>query len=316
MFGGSDPERAPVPASQRASWTYDIKLAPGRFAERLAEVPHLAADWARAAAVEGDAAAQVRWGQMLLAGHGVARDPAAALLWFRLAGRSGNADAANLLGRCHELGWGAAIDMRAAAHWYEIAARSGHAWAQFNLASLLLKSESGTGNLDRALSLLARSARAGNAKAMNMLGRAREGGWKTPPNLPLARRWYLRAARGGCFRGQFHTARFLLADGRIPEAVDWLGKSVAGAPADFCRDVGRLLQDHADQRVRTVAATAVERTAGGVGAADETAPAAAPALRPAMRSAPAVALRLRRVMSYALWRLRSGSRVACKASGA
>ncbi|HEX5958753.1 MAG TPA: tetratricopeptide repeat protein, partial [Hyphomicrobiaceae bacterium] len=200
---GSDPERALV----RTSWTYDVKLAPDRFAERMAKVPRLAADWARAAAVAGDAAAQVRWGQILLAGHGVARDPAAALLWFRLASRSGNADAGNLLGRCHELGWGTAVDTRAAARWYESAARSGHAWAQFNLACLLLQGESGIGNLDRALSLLIRSARAGNAKAMNMLGRAREEGWTTAPNLPAARRWYRRAARGGCFRGQFHTAR-------------------------------------------------------------------------------------------------------------
>ena len=68
-----------------------------------------------------------------------------------------------------------------------------------------------------ALTLLVRAARRGVPKAMNMLGRVREEGVAGPPKATLAARWYRMAAQRGCFRGQFHHARFLAEAGDIED---------------------------------------------------------------------------------------------------
>jgi TPR repeat protein len=223
---------------------------------RLAKDPAFAADQVRKAALSGDAAAQLSWGLMLLDGHGTPRDLPAAFNWIQLAARAGGRDAVNMLGRCHELGWGTDVNLDIAAHCYRAAAELKHHWAQFNLACLLLREDGVPGELTEALTLLARAARQGNVKAMNMLGRCCEEGWRGSPKPAAARRWYLRAARGGCFRGAFHTARHLVVDGEIDQAVQWLQQSVATAPADFCEEVGNVFARHADERLRAISALA------------------------------------------------------------
>ncbi len=225
-------------------------------AARLSGDPHFAAEHVRKLAISGDAGAQLSWALMLLDGHGTTRDLDAAFRWFQLAARSGHRDAMNMVGRCHELGWGTAINLGLAAHCYRAAAEVGHAWAQFNLACLILREDGVPGELTEALCLLARAAHRRNAKAMNMLGRACEEGWRGPPKPAAARRWYLRAARGGCFRGAFHTARHLIALGEIGPAVVWLRRSISSAPADFCDELGRLLANQADDRLRALSVRA------------------------------------------------------------
>lgn len=223
---------------------------------RLAKDPVFAADQVRKAALSGDAAAQLSWGLMLLDGHGTPRDLPAAFNWIQLAARSGGCDAMNMLGRCHELGWGTDVNLGIAAHCYRAAAELKHPWAQFNLACLILREDGVTGELTEALGLLARSARQGNIKAMNMLGRCCEEGWRGSQKSASARRWYLRAARGGCFRGAFHTARHLVADGEIDQAIQWLRRSIASAPADFCEELAKVFAGHADERLRAMSALA------------------------------------------------------------
>lgn len=230
-----------------------------RHDARLAKDPALLAERMRQAAVDGDVKAQLGFAHMLLEGYGTARDPEAALRWFQLASRAGSIDAINMIGRCHELGWGTAINTRMAAHCYRVAADMGHAWAQFNLASLMLCGDGVEGNRAEVLSLLVRSARRGNAKAMNLIGQACEEGWRGVPKIASARRWYARAARRGCFRGAFHTARHLSDDGNIEGAVFWLERSVAAAPGNFCAELGQYLADHPDARLRAVAEQALER---------------------------------------------------------
>jgi len=221
--------------------------------------PAAMADRIRMQAVGGERVAQLAWGHLLLAGAGIAQDRAAALRWFLIASRDGDTDAMNMAGRCYELGWGTPVMLGEAARWYEIAADGGHAWAQFNLASLLGQGRGVALDVSRALTLLVRSARQGNAKAMNMLGRYRESNGDVPARPQRAATWYRRAAERGCFRGQFHHGRFLTAAGRTGEAREWFARSLKQAPDDFRRDAIALLSQHADPAVRDLSTSVGDR---------------------------------------------------------
>lgn len=211
-------------------------------------------DELRRLAVAGSAEAQFCWAHCLLQGYGVARDADAALRWFKLAARSGAPDALNMVGRCYELGWGTRQDHRVAADWYRQAAEKHDAWAEFNLGSLHAQ---GLGvNYDErlALSLLVRSARQGNPKAMNMIGRYRETAADSPRRRQVSSAlWYRWAAERGCFRGQFHHGRNLIAGGNHAAGLRWLRASLDGAPPDFRSEALALLHAHADAEVREFA---------------------------------------------------------------
>jgi len=230
-----------------------VRVTPKRYAERLAENPELGADFVREHALAGLPEAQLGWGHMLLDGYGVARDPKAAFRWFGHAARHGNVDAWNMLGCCYERGWGAVVDQELAAHWYGLAAAKSHAWAQFNLAALMLARDGNHPDVARALSLLVASARSGNPKAMNLLGQFREKGWTRPPKPRAAKLWFRLSAQGGCFRGQFHHARYLLREGKVTEAVRWLRSSLPQAPADFACEAAEMLARHPEPRVAQLA---------------------------------------------------------------
>jgi TPR repeat protein len=168
-----------------------------------------------------------------------------------------------MVGRCHENGWGTPKDVEEAARCYNLAAGLGYDWAQFNLGMLLVGGDAICRDLRTALTLFVRAARQGNAKAMNMLGRYREEGWHGRVKLGSAARWYARAAVRGCFRGQFHLARFYAAQGMVGEAVGWLRHSLNAAPADFCREASEILQRHDAPAIREMAAFARQRACVG-----------------------------------------------------
>lgn len=246
-----------------------VRQTPENYCRLLRNDPRLAANWARKEAIAGNRRVQVTWGHMLLTGHGTKSDPEAALRWFKHAAYAGDADGANMAGRCYELGLGAPVDMEKAAGWYKIAADAGDPWACFNLACLLLKGEGVAPDLEGAMALLVRSSRQGNPKSMNLIGRCLEEGWRGRVDPAAARRWYLRAARRGCFRGQYHTARFLLGDGDIDGAATWLEKSIRSAPADFCSDIAGLLEGHANPRIRDLVRLAREKATIGISEVSE-----------------------------------------------
>lgn len=214
------------------------------------EVP---ADDLRKEAVNGCVDAQIGWARRLLHGHGVERDPAAAFRWFCLAARTGDPEALNMVGRCHELGWGVAADPREAADWFGKAAAKDHAWAEFNLASLYAQGRGVPTDEKKALTLLVRSARRGNPKAMNMIGRFREGSDVLRRRIRSAALWSRWAAERGCFRGQFHHGRFLVAAGRIGDGLHWFRTSLAHAPADFRREGLNVLGTHDHPKLRDFA---------------------------------------------------------------
>ena len=238
----------------------DMLATPAEALEaRFGTSPEEAARWARKLALTGSPAGIVQFGNMLLIGHGMAADPPAALRWFRIGAEAGDPECANMVGRCHELGMGTAVDPAEAARWFRLAADKNHAWALFNLGCLYLAGRGVPADRREALALFVHSARRGNAKAMNMLGRYCEEGWTGRRKIAAARRWYRRAAEGGCFRGLFHSGRFMLMDDNPERAAELFSQSVAIAPPDFCRDAGAMLIGHPAEAIRAVAFTALER---------------------------------------------------------
>lgn len=243
-----------APDTWRTSRRVPVHVSFEYYVQQRVKDPAEAARLAREGALKGSTASQCAWANMLLIGHGTQRDPDAAFRWFQIAAREGDATALNMLGRCYERGWGVAVDFTEAARCYGFAAGKSDHWAQFNLASLLVKGAGIARDYRAALTLLLKSARSDNAKAMNMLGRFREEGWGGVQVRPRsAMHWYRRAADRGCFRGQFHFSRFLCRDGRIDEAVNWLTKSLASAPEDFVREAVVMLRESTIDEIRQAA---------------------------------------------------------------
>lgn len=98
---------------------------PAQLAALRASPPEAYAAWIQAAADLGLLEAQAILGQMLLDGHGMARDPEAALGWFKRAAQADHLMSINMVGRCYENGWGVARDETVAAYWFRLAADRG-----------------------------------------------------------------------------------------------------------------------------------------------------------------------------------------------
>ncbi|QFR32844.1 tetratricopeptide repeat protein [Ancylobacter sp. TS-1] len=244
------------------SFTDIERMGPELLRERISEAPATAARWIEAAALNGLVNAQIAWGQMLVDGHGVPRDPEAGLRWFRVAADSGSADGINMVGRCHELGWGTPADPAEAARHYRRAAEAGHAWAPFNLATLLLHGSGVAPDRREALGWYLRAARRGNAKAMSMVGRYLELGWDRPARPAAALRWYARGAAGEDYRGLFDHARLTLElTGRLDHAREGFARAIGcGVPA-FCRNVADALRAAPYPELHRLALRALERAA-------------------------------------------------------
>jgi TPR repeat protein len=253
--------RSPGDGEDRLYYTSLLQLSAEELQRRLSSGPREAAQIAYAAAVGGNKTAQVVYAQMLLDGHGIVRDLQAAIRWFGIAASANDLDGINMLGRCHELGWGTSVNIEKALSFYRQAAARNHHWAQFNLATLTLRTDPSPADVKTALTLLVRSARQGNAKAMNMLGRYREFGWASRVDLPSAQRWYRRSAERGCYRGASHLARFLFAQGKVREAADWYSRSASNAPVDFLRDLSSHLFDQDNAVLHAVGREVLHRAA-------------------------------------------------------
>jgi len=208
-------------------------MPPAELQARLAGPPEERAALVMVAAEGGMAEAQAIYGQMLLDGHGVAKDERAAVRWFSQAAKQGHVMAINMIGRCYDLGWGVAVDKARAAEWYRAAADRGLDWAMYNLATLMALGHGVAEDKPGALALFRKAAAMGNAKAINFVGSFHEDGWVVERDLAEAARCYARAAEGGDFRGQFNHARMLADAGRIEEALAWLVRVPETATAAF-----------------------------------------------------------------------------------
>ncbi len=190
------------------------------------------------------APAQIVWGQLLLDGHGVARDTEAAFTWFEKAAATGNAEARNMVGRCYEQGWGVAVDHKRATELFAIAARAGHVWGQVNLAQMLMRAGSPQDRA-RCFALFKAAAEGGtrkeNLKAMNSLARFLEEGWAGPPDPAGAAFWYLKAAKLGDHWAQYNLATILFHRGEYAAADRWLRNAIAVSDNGFRRRIAPSL---------------------------------------------------------------------------
>ena len=177
--------------------------------------------------------AQAAYGQALLDGRGVAADALAALGWFRRATAGGDAMGMNMLGRCFEKGWGTAEDRAEATRWYALAAQAGLDWGMYNYGSALALGAGVAKDEAAALAWFQRAGTMGHAKSINFVGAFHEEGRVTARDRAKAAECYRVAAEGGDYRGRFNHARLLAEDGRVDEAVTWIGRAAETAPPAF-----------------------------------------------------------------------------------
>jgi uncharacterized protein len=208
-------------------------VSPGRLAAILAGPPTQAAAWVAAAAHNGIVEAQAVYGQYLLDGHGVERNPDEALTWFKHAARRDHPMAMNMLGRCYEHGWGTAACALVAVYWYRLAAQAGLDWGMYNYASALALGNGIDCDRAQALQWFRRAAVLGHAKSLNFIGSFYEDGWEVDADTDIALDFYHRAAQGGDFRGQFNYARLIATRGEIDAALHWLRRVPQTATPSF-----------------------------------------------------------------------------------
>jgi len=235
-------------------------LSPDEIARRL-ESPEDRARLIREGAEAGVPEAQAVYGQMLLDGAGVPRDPVAAFSWFLRAARAGHLMGLNMLGRCYDLGWGVAVDKVRAAECFRVAAERGLDWAMYNYATALTLGEGVAEDKAAALGWFEKAAALGNAKAVNYIGSFHEDGWVVAQDMAIAADCYARAAEGGDFRGMFNHARMLALAGETDAALEWLARCGAAATPAFRDKAAAWLKRVVDARLRNEGAAALWRNA-------------------------------------------------------
>ena len=210
---------------------------------RAGPAPQYAA-WIRTAAGMGMVEAQTIFGQMLLDGVGVPRDPDEGLAWFKRAANADHLMAINMIGRCYENGWGVPADDTVAAYWFRLAADRGLDWGMYNYAHMLKSGRGGVvQNRAAALALYQQAAQAGHVKSIGVVGRFYEAGDVVERDLERAFDCYRRCAEGGDFRGMFHLGRMLLLRGRKQEAVQWLARVPETSTPAFLREADAMLRE-------------------------------------------------------------------------
>jgi hypothetical protein len=214
-----------------------------------------------ALAERGEAEAQAVYGQMLLDGVHVARDPRAAFGWFLKAAAQEHLMGLNMVGRCYDLGWGVAVDKARAVECYRVAAERGLDWAMYNYATLLALGQGVAEDKVAALDWFQKAAKLGNAKAINFVGSFHEDGWVVARDLTKAARLYARAAEGGDFRGCFNHARMLGDAGKAEEALNWIERAGATATPAFVEKAAAYLDASPVPAFRARGRSAIERGA-------------------------------------------------------
>ncbi|MDE1163352.1 MAG: tetratricopeptide repeat protein [Acidobacteriaceae bacterium] len=179
-------------------------------------------DLVREAALSGVHQAQVMFGQILLDGKLLERNPTWALHWFERAAKSGNIMAMNMVGRCLDQGWGAPQSPTMAYPWFRRAAEAGLDWGMYNLATALILGRGVKEDKTAGYIWLQKAAELNHAKSITLLAGFYEDGWVVEQNTRKAIELYKKSAELGDFRGQFNYARCLALAGEYDAAVEWL----------------------------------------------------------------------------------------------
>ena len=198
----------------------------------------------RAAAEEGDAAAQFTLGVIYSTGRGVPRDDAEALRWFRLAAAQGNAEAQGSLGIMYATGHGVPRNAAEALRWYRLAAAQGNAEALGNLGSMYVTGQGVPRDAAEAVRWYRLAAAQGHAEAQGSLGAMYEQGLGVPQDAAEAVRWYRLAAAQGHATAQFNLGVMYRTGRGVPrdaaEAVRWYRLAAAQGDADAQVSLGTM----------------------------------------------------------------------------
>jgi uncharacterized protein len=157
----------------------------------------LAFDWRVKAAYRGEVEAQIEVGKMYQEGVGVGRDVDQAIRWYRRAATEGSAEALLLAGKLHRYGNDVEVTQAASRSLFEKAAKRG-----YELASYFVELIEDFGyRLDEEwhhrLPGLEKLARDGDLEAAYQLARRYErGAGGVKQDYPAAIAWYRRAAAG------------------------------------------------------------------------------------------------------------------------
>jgi TPR repeat protein len=151
----------------------------------------------RAAAADGDAAAQFALGVVYAAGMGVTRDYGEAMIWHRLAAARTYSPSQYAICRLYADGLGTARDYPAAIQWCRLAADQGYAAAEAELGYLYATGTGTAKDDSQALRWDRRAAASGDVAAMANMGVTYELGRGTAQDFGAALQWYRLAASRG-----------------------------------------------------------------------------------------------------------------------
>ncbi|HEY3640710.1 MAG TPA: tetratricopeptide repeat protein, partial [Xanthobacteraceae bacterium] len=151
----------------------------------------------RAAAAEGDPAAEYEIGLRYSEGRGMPQNLAEAADWFDRAAKQGLAPAQFRLGGFYEKGFGVKKDLDAARRLYSAAAEAGNATAMHNLAVLYSEGIDGKPDYQNAAKWFRKAADYGLSDSQYNLGILYGRGIGVEPDLAEAYKWFTLAARDG-----------------------------------------------------------------------------------------------------------------------
>jgi uncharacterized protein len=166
-----------------------------------------------------DAAAMTLLGLLHNQGLGVPANPAKAAEWYRLAAARGDAHALAALGLMAIEGRGMEKHPTQGRAWLEEATRKGEPTASYNLALLLLPSES-QADLKRAATLLRKAAEAEIGEAQHALGVLHLQGRGVERDSTKAAHWFEKAARNGNVAGEIEHSILLFNGDGVPASEE------------------------------------------------------------------------------------------------
>lgn len=197
-----------------------------------------AAKWFDKAAVQGDAYAAMKLGDLYASGQGVPQNEAIAADWREKAANRGNVVAQRLLGKMYLDGKGVARDDRKAEYWLKRAAiEGGDAEAQYTLALMHRNGKVAEPNPALANDLLARAAAQGHEGAVELLNLVEELGYSIEESLHQRPPHLHKLAEDGDVEAQYQLGLRLenslhggAADRREAvgrEAVEWFERAAS-----------------------------------------------------------------------------------------
>jgi localization factor PodJL len=171
--------------------------APNAVTNIVDRLPPAISGTLRAAAANGDPAAEYEIAQRFAEGRSVPQNLVEAANWFDLAAKQGLAPAQFRLGGFYEKGFGVKKDLETARKLYSAAADAGNAKAMHNLAVLYAEGIDGKPDYQNAAKWFRKGADYGLTDSQYNLGILYGRGIGMPANLTEAYKWFALAARDG-----------------------------------------------------------------------------------------------------------------------